>query len=127
MKDRYISVNDLLKTLREYHRLSCWNTEVCDADTILRVLEVVENIVKNEPSIGSRQLSNKILKAKDCAIDVYVRMAHDNMTRYQEQERKAETTGNILLMGFYRGMREEAHRNAEILQRLQQPAEETER
>lgn len=124
MKDCYISVNGLLKTLKEYHQLSFWNTDVCDADTILRVLEVVENIVKNEPSIGPRQLSNKILKAKDCAIEVYVRMARDDMTRYQEQERKAETTGNVLLMGFYRGRREEASRNAEILQRLQRPAEE---
>lgn len=124
MKDRYVSVNALLITLKEYHRLSCWNTDVCDADTVLRVLEVVENIVKNEPSIGPRQLSSKILKAKDCAIEIYAQMAHDDIALYQEQERKAETTGNTLLMGFYRGMREQARQNAEILKRLQQPPKE---
>ena len=121
MKDRYISMDALLKTLEEYHRLSCWNTDVCDADTVLRVLEVVENIVKNEPPIGPRQLSGRILKAKDCAIEVYAKMARDDVERYSKQEREAETVGNHLLMGFWRGMGEQARQYAEIFDRLLKP------
>lgn len=121
MKDRYISVDALLKTLNEYHRLSCWNTDVCDTDTVLRVLEIVENIVKNEPPIGPRQLSSRILKAKNCAIEVYAKMARDDVERYSEQEREAETVGNQLLMGFWRGMREQARQYAEIFDRLLKP------
>ena len=121
MKGRYISVDALLKTLEEYHRLSCWNTDVCDADTVLRVLEIVENIVKNEPPIGPSQLSSRILKAKDCAIEVYAEMARDDVERYSKQEREAETVGNQLLVGFWRGMREEARRYAEIFDRLLKP------
>lgn len=121
MKDRYISMDALLKTLEEYHRLSCWNTDVCDADTVLRVLEVVENIVKNEPPIGPRQLSGRILKAKDCAIEVYAKMARDDVERYSKQEREAETVGNQLLMGFWRGMREQARQYAEIFDQLLKP------
>lgn len=123
MKDRYISVDALLKTLEEYHRLSCWNTAVCDADTVLRVLEIVENIVKNEPPIGPRQLSSRILKAKDCAIEVYAKMARDDVDRYSKQEREAETVGNQLLMGFWRGMREQARQYAEIFDRLLKPTQ----
>lgn len=121
MKDRYISVDALLKTLNEYHRLSCWNTDVCDADTVLRVLEIVENIVKNEPPIGPRQLSSRILKAKNCAIEVYAKMARDDVERYSKQEREAETVGNQLLIGFWRGMREQARQYAEIFDRLLKP------
>lgn len=121
MKDRYISVDALLKTLNEYHRLSCWNTDVCDANTVLRVLEIVENIVKNEPPIGPRQLSSRILKAKNCAIEVYAKMARDDVERYSEQELEAETVGNRLLMGFWRGMREQARQYAEIFDRLLKP------
>lgn len=121
MKDRYISMDALLKTLEEYHHLSCWNTDVYDADTVLRVLEVVENIVKNEPPIAPRQLSGRILKAKDCAIEVYAKMARDDAERYSKQEREAETVGNQLLMGFWRGMREQARQYAEIFDRLLKP------
>lgn len=121
MKERYISMDHLLKTLEEYHRMSCWNTDVCDADTVLRVLEVVENIVKNEPPIGPRQLSSRILKAKDCAIEVYAAMARDDAERYRKKEWESETVGNQLLMGFWRGMREESRRYAEIFDRLLNP------
>ena len=121
MKDRYISVDALLKTLNEYRRLSCWNTDVCDADTVIRVLEIVENIVKNEPTIGHRQLSSRVLKAKDCAIEVYAKMARDDVERYSKQEREAETVGNQLLMGFWRGMREQARQYAEIFDQLLKP------
>lgn len=121
MKDRYISKDALLKTLKEYHYIGCWNTDVCDADTVLRVLEVVENIVNSAPSIGPRQLSSMILKSKDYAIENYAKIARDDMKRYQAEERKAETTGNMLLMGFYRGMCEQTRYYAETLERLRKP------
>lgn len=121
MKDRYISKEALLKTLKEYHYIGCWNTDVCDADTVLRVLEVVENIVNSAPSIGPRQLSSMILKAKDYAIENYAKIARDDMKLYQAEERKAETTGNMLLMGFYRGMYEQTRYYAETLERIRKP------
>lgn len=62
--DRYISREWLLKTLAKYKDIGSWNTEVCDADTISRVLDVVENAVNGAPSIGPRQCANKILTAK---------------------------------------------------------------
>lgn len=45
-------------------------------------------------------------------------MARDDVERYSEQELEAETVGNQLLMGFWRGMREKARQYAEIFERL---------
>lgn len=63
----YISRKWVLKTLEEYKDIKTWNTDVCDADTVLRVLQVIENVVNRAPDIGPRQYSNKILAAKNAA------------------------------------------------------------
>lgn len=60
MADRYISREWLLKELSEYKNLKTWNTEACDPDTILWVLQVIENTINRAPDIGPRQYGNKI-------------------------------------------------------------------
>ena len=61
MADRYISREWLLKELGKYKDIrEKWNTKVCDPDTILRVLQVVENLVNIAPNIGPMQLNTRL-------------------------------------------------------------------
>ena len=60
MADRFISREWLLKTINDYKNIKTWNTVVCDPDTVLRVLQVVENLVKGAPDIGPRQYGDQI-------------------------------------------------------------------
>lgn len=88
MTEKYISSAWLLETIEDYKNISCWNTDVLDAETITRVLEVVENKVKGAPSIGPRKLGNKLLAAKNIALEVHLKMVKDHIEdaegRYQE-------------------------------------------
>lgn len=118
MKDRYISRNALIALLDSYKNLSTWNTNVCDPDTILRVLEVMKNAVGNMQTIGPRQLSSKLLAAKNCAIEIYEKPTREDVPRYAEKERNSEAVGNTLLMGYWRGMRVQAELYADIFNRL---------
>lgn len=56
MTDRFISREWLESLLNSYKRLHCWNTNILDGDTVLRVLEVLENEIKHAPDIGTRKL-----------------------------------------------------------------------
>ena len=118
MKDRYISVNAFQKLLTDYKNPKRWNTDVCDPDTVLRVLGVIENELGHFETIGPRQLSSKLLAAKDCAIEFYEKQAGEDITRYRECERNAEAVGNTLMMGLWRGMREATDRYVDIFKRL---------
>lgn len=118
--DRYISRKWLLETLAKYKDIGSWNTEVCDADTISRVLDVVENAVNGAPSIGPRQCANKILAAKNMALEVNVKMLKDNVERAKSQYRQYESVGNDLLMGFYRGIVYAREESVLMLERLVQ-------
>lgn len=104
MTDRFISRAWLERLLNEYKRLGCWNTDVMDGDTILRVLEVLENEIKRAPDIGSRQLSSRMLKAKDAALESYMSMVEREIQESRSSYRVQESTGNVMLMGFYKGM-----------------------
>lgn len=118
MADRYISRKWLLETLAAYKDIGCWNTEVCDADTISRVLDVLENVVNGAPSLGPRQCANKILAAKNMALETNVKMLRDSVDRANIQYRKYESVGHDLMMGFYKGVvyaREESVRMLEGL------------
>lgn len=103
MADRYISREWLMKTLGEHKNLKMWNTEVCDADTILRVLLVIENVVKGAPDIGPRQYGNKTLAAKNAALKF--QLGHLKSQRQHDDENyiRAESVNNIMPMGFYKG------------------------
>lgn len=118
--DRYISRKWLLETLAKYKDIGSWNTKVCDADTISRVLDVVENAVNGAPSIGPRQCANKILAAKNMALEVNVKMLKDDAERARRQYSQYESVGNDLLMGFYKGVVYEREKSVRILERLVQ-------
>lgn len=100
MADRYISRNSISELLKDYRNLSRWNTNVCDPDTVLRVLSVIEAEIGHLETIGPRQLSNKLLNAKDCALAFYEVQARADMERYQESERQAEATNNTPMMYY---------------------------
>lgn len=104
--ERYIAVSDLRKHLEILKKETCWNTDVCDPDTIERVLMVVENEMSNVDTIGPRQLSSKLLKSISMTIEFERGMAKNHRKRLREQEKIAESKNNLLLMGLYRGMAE---------------------
>lgn len=103
MADRYIRREWLLETLGEYADINKWNTEVCDPDTILRVLQVVENLVKGAPDIGPRQYANKTLAAKNAALKFQAEHLKAQHRVDDEKYVCFESTGNHMLMGFHKG------------------------
>lgn len=103
MHDRYISRERLLVTLTEYKNLKLWNTGVCDSDTILRVLEVVENLVNNAPTIGQKQIGNELLQAKNAALKFHLNVLIQRILQDEEEYRRFETIGSEITMGFYKG------------------------
>lgn len=103
MADKYISSAWLLETIADYKNISCWNTDVLDAETIARVLDVVENIIKGAPSIGQRKLGNKILAAKNIALEVHLKMVKDHIEDAERRYRRHESTNNLMLMSFCKG------------------------
>ena len=104
MADRYISREWLLKTLNDYNDIKTWNTEVCDPDTVLRVLQVVENLVKGAPDIGPRQYGSKILAAKNMALKFELESTNRRIEEHLNDYRRHESTNNLLTMGFYKGL-----------------------
>ena len=102
MADRYISQAWLLNTISDYKK-GVWNTEICDTDTVQRVLEVLENVVKGAPNIGPRKYVSKTLAAKNEAIKFERRMMESYIADDKNALRRAETVGNQLIMGFYKG------------------------
>lgn len=103
MADRYISRDWLLEVLADYKNIGTWNLDVCDADTVLRVLEVLENKVKGAPIIVPRQLGNKILAAKNIALEVHLKMVKDHIEDAERRYRRHESTNNLMLMSFCKG------------------------
>ncbi len=103
MHDCYISRERLLATLTEYKNLKLWNTGICDSDTILRVLEVVENLVNNAPTIGQKQISNELLQAKNAALKFHLNVLIQRILQDEEEYRRFETIGSEITMGFYKG------------------------
>ena len=103
MEERYIRREWLLKELSEYKNLKTWNTEVCDSNTILRVLQVIENTINRAPDIGPRQYGNKKLEAKNAALKF--ELEHLKRQRQYDDENyiMAESVNNIMPMGFYKG------------------------
>lgn len=103
MADRYISREWLLKKLNECKNLKTWNTEVCDPDTILRVLQVIENTINRAPDIGPRQYGNKKLEVKNVALQLQLTHLKKMRQHDDEQYVVTESVGNVMLMGFYKG------------------------
>ena len=103
MAERYISSEWMLKTLEEYKNIKMWNTDVCDADTALRVLQVIENVVNKAPDIGPRQYGNKILAAKNAALDFQLKHLKRQRQNDDENYVIAESVGSVAPMGLYKG------------------------
>lgn len=103
MAEKYVSSAWLLETIADYKNISRWNTDVLDAETIVRVLEVVENVIKGAPNIGQRKLGNKILAAKNIALEVHLKMVKDHIEDAKRRYRRHESTNNLMLMSFCKG------------------------
>lgn len=103
MADKYISNAWLLETIANYKNIGFWNTDVLDAETITRVLDVIENKVKGAPSIGSRKLGNKILAAKNIALEVHLKMVNDYIEDAKRRYKRHESTNDLMLMSFCKG------------------------
>lgn len=103
MADKYISSAWLLETIANYKNIGVWNTDVLDAETITRVLDVIENKVKGAPSIGSRKLGNKILAAKNIALEVHLKMVNDYIEDAKRRYKRHESTNDLMLMSFCKG------------------------
>ena len=104
MADRYISREWLDNLLNRYKNTRCWNSAVVDCDTVLRVLEVLENEIKHAPAIGPRQLGNRMLKIKNVALETHLRQIEREIQESREAYSIQESRWNTTLMGFYRGM-----------------------
>lgn len=52
MTDRFISRQWLESLLNQYKNIRCWNSDVVDRDTVIRVIEVLENEIKHAPNIS---------------------------------------------------------------------------
>ena len=104
MTDRFISREWLENLLNQYKNTRCWNTAVLDGDTILRVIEVLENEITRAPDIGARQLGNRMLKIKNVALECHMREIEREIKESRAAYRIQESKGNTMLMGFYKGM-----------------------
>ena len=104
MADRYISREWLLNTINDYKNIKTWNIEVCDPDTILRVLQVVENLVKGAPDIGPRQYGNKMLAAKNMALKIELESINRRIEEHLNAYRRNESINALLPMGFFKGL-----------------------
>lgn len=120
MADRYISREWLLKTINDYKNIKTWNTEVCDPDTVLRVLQVVENLVKGAPDIGPRQYGNKMLAAKNMALKFELESTNRRIEEHVNAYRRSESTNASLSMRFYQGLITAEHEKRRWLERMVQ-------
>lgn len=120
MADRCISREWLLKTINDYKDIKTWNTEGCDPDTVLRVLQVVENLVKGAPDIGPRQYGNKMLAAKNMALKFELELTTRRIEEHMNAYRRSEITNALLSMGFYKGLVTAEQEKLDWLERMVQ-------
>ena len=116
--ERYVALSTLQELLNTYKSDSVWNLSVIDSETKNRVIDCLLNEMSHIETIGSRQLSNKLLKAKQMAIDVNIEIFERHISDYKKSERVMESKNNIMLMGFYRGMRTQAEETVNALKQL---------
>lgn len=118
MADRYISREWLEKALNDYRDKRCWNTEELDVETIGRVLDVMENVIKRAPEIGPRKLCSKKLDAMEAALWAQKRFLGEQIEESEKDCRIYESTGNALLTAFYKGMLQAQKEEMEFLERM---------
>lgn len=69
----------------------------------MRVLQVIEAVVNSAPDIGPRQYGNKILAAKNVALEFQLKHLKRQRQHDDENYIIAESVGNVMPMGFYKG------------------------
>lgn len=103
MADQYISRDKLLDELSAYKNPDTWNSDVCNFDTVKRVLLVVENIVKHQPQIGKAALRTRQTDAMRAALAFH----RDHLLRQRQHDDEKYLCENSLrhdmTAGFYRG------------------------
>lgn len=121
MAERYISREWLLKALGDYKDLTFWTIENYDAETVLMVLQVVENLIKGAPAIGPRQYGNKTRAAKNAALKFHFEVLKKRLTHDNDCYVRAKSVNNALAMGFYKGR---SQVEAEIIDWLERMVED---
>lgn len=103
MTDQYISRDKLLDELSAYKNPDTWNSDVCNLDTVKRVLLVVENIVKHQPQIGKAALRTRQTDAMRAALTFH----RDHLLRQRQNDDEKylceSSLCHDLTAGFYRG------------------------
>nr|DAL25953.1 MAG TPA_asm: hypothetical protein [Caudoviricetes sp.] len=103
MEERYIGRNKLLDELSAYKNPDTWNPEMCNIDTVKRVLLVVENIVKHQPQIGKAELRTRQTDAMRAELAFH----RDHLLRQRQHDDEKYLCENSLrhdmTAGFYRG------------------------
>ncbi len=120
MADRFISREWLLKTINGYKNIKTWNTEVCDPDTVLRVLQVVENLVKGAPDIGPMQYGNIMLAAKNIALKLELELTSRRIEEHLNDYRRHESSNDLFTMAFYIGLVTAEREKRDWLERMVQ-------
>ena len=103
MNDRYINKWWLLTTLSDMKRRRNWDTTICDFDTVLRVLEAVENTVKDAPTTGLEKYGSMELAEKNNAIKKRCRMLKAVISADMEKCRRAEGKLHLLAARYWKG------------------------
>lgn len=98
---KFIDKSKLLNKISEYKDLNCWNTKELDSDTILRVLSVVENIIRSQEPV-----KKSVLRAYEIERIKLEKEQFEYMVVASEKNAKNCNTlsKHEMLTGFYRGM-----------------------
>ena len=124
MRDRYINKWWLLTTLSDMKRRRNWNTTICDFDTVLRVLEAVENTVKDAPTTGLEQYGSVEQAEKTNAIQKRCRMLEAVISADKEKCRRAGASLHLLAAKYWKGR---IYAEERLLCWLRSPVEESEK
>lgn len=103
MRDRYINKWWLLTAISDMKRICNWDRAVCDPDTVLRVLEAVENTVKDAPTIGPEQYGSMEQAEKPDAIQKRCRMLEAVISADKEKCRRAGASLHLLAAKYWKG------------------------
>lgn len=99
--DKYIDKSKLLNKIHEYKNIDIWNTKELDADTVLRVLSVVENIINSQEPV-----KKSVLRAHEIEGIKFHKKQFEYMVTESEKNYKqcSSLNNHEKLTGFYKGM-----------------------
>lgn len=119
MANEYINREKLLKKINEYKNVTIWNTEELDAETIPRVLEVVENIVKEQEKVKRKSIDKARLIAIEFQIKHLEKEVEEDSKRYQLYiDTKIPISNKLMFASFLKGEIEERQQTIAFLKKL---------